>query len=156
MFPTIGQTPNPESETGREQVRRLLERAVDELAEPFRMVFILRDVQGLSTAETAEALSIRPETVKTRLHRARAMMRASLERSLAPRFGDLFPFDGERCASMGRPRRRSAAPALNPQRRPPGAFSRGAVAIRPAALLPVSISSARRRWAGSWYTKGHV
>lgn len=100
MFPTIGQTPNPESETGREQVRRLLERAVDELGEPFRMVFILRDVQGLSTEETAEALSIRPETVKTRLHRARAMMRASLERSLAPRFGDLFPFDGERCASM--------------------------------------------------------
>jgi RNA polymerase sigma-70 factor (ECF subfamily) len=100
MFTTIGQTPGPESETGREQVRRLLERAVDELAEPFRMVFILRDVQGLSTEETAEALSIRPETVKTRLHRARAMMRASLERSLAPRFGDLFPFDGERCVRM--------------------------------------------------------
>ena len=48
----------------------------------------------------AEALGIRPETVKTRLYRARAMLRAALQRSLAPRFRDVFPFDGERCVRM--------------------------------------------------------
>jgi RNA polymerase sigma-70 factor (ECF subfamily) len=73
---------------------------VDELRAPFRIVFVLRDIEGLSIEETAEALGIRPETVKTRLYRARAMLRAALQHSLAPRFRDVFPFDGERCVRM--------------------------------------------------------
>lgn len=100
MFPLSPLPADPESETGRRQLRRLIEKAVDELPDSFRMVFILRDVEGLSTGETATVLAIRPETVKTRLYRARRLMRRSLERRLAPRFAELFPFAGERCAAM--------------------------------------------------------
>lgn len=98
MFP---QTPaNPESETARHQIRVMLEQGVDRLPDLFRIVFVLRDVEGLSVEETALQLSIRPETVKTRLHRARRLMRAMLEERLSPAFADLFPFDGARCAGM--------------------------------------------------------
>ncbi len=100
MFPTSPIPSNPEHEAGREQVRKVLERAVDELPDPFRMTFILREVQGLSTEETATRLAILPETVKTRLHRARRLLRANIEKTLSPRFADLFPFDGERCVRM--------------------------------------------------------
>ena len=54
-----------------DDARRLLERAVDELPEAFRLVFVLRDIEEMTTEETASQLGIRPETVKTRLHRAR-------------------------------------------------------------------------------------
>ena len=65
-----------------------------------RIVFILRDIEELSTEETAAQLSIRPETVKTRLHRARRLMRKAIERRLSPTFSELFPFDGARCENM--------------------------------------------------------
>lgn len=91
---------SPEGEAGREQVRRVLEQAVDELPEPFRMVFMLRDIEGLSTEETADHLAIRTETAKTRLHRARKLMRIAIEKRLAASFGELFPFGGQRCAGM--------------------------------------------------------
>lgn len=99
MFPTTP-APDPESEAGREQVRRVIERAVDALPEPFRMVFILRDVQGLDIEETAALLEVNPATVKTRLFRARRLMRSEIARALSARFSDVFPFDGERCAGM--------------------------------------------------------
>lgn len=67
MFPTTPVSANPESETGREQVRQVLERAVDQIPEPFRMVFVLRDIQGMNMEETAALLSIKPQTVKTHL-----------------------------------------------------------------------------------------
>ncbi|MGO4839432.1 sigma factor-like helix-turn-helix DNA-binding protein, partial [Rhizobiaceae sp. 2RAB30] len=82
------------------QVRQILEHAVDGLPDLFRIVFILRDVEGLSVEETARHLAIKPETVKTRLHRARKLMRAAIEERLSAAFGDLFPFDGARCAGM--------------------------------------------------------
>jgi RNA polymerase sigma-70 factor (ECF subfamily) len=72
MFPTTPVAADPEKETGREQVRRVLEQAVDQIPEPFRMVFILRDIQGMGIEETAELLSINPKTVNTRLFRARS------------------------------------------------------------------------------------
>lgn len=100
MFPMTPAPPDPESEAGREQVRQALERAVDTLPEPFRMVFILRDVQGLSTEETASHLTIKPQTVKTRLFRARRLMRNEIEKVLSPRFSEVFPFDGDRCSHM--------------------------------------------------------
>ncbi|WP_019171338.1 RNA polymerase sigma factor [Pseudaminobacter salicylatoxidans] len=93
--------PDPEAETARSQLRDLLERTVDDLPEPFRIVFILRDVEEMSIEETAILLAIRPETVKTRLHRARTMMRNSIERRFSATFSSLFPFDGMRCARMG-------------------------------------------------------
>ncbi len=63
----------------RNEVRQILERAVDELPIAFRAVFVLRDVEGMSIEETALHLAIKPETVKTRLHRARRLMRAAIE-----------------------------------------------------------------------------
>lgn len=99
MFPSL-MPANPETEAARSQVRQLLEHFVDRLPDPFRMVFILRDVQGLSIEETATHLSIKAETVKTRLHRARKMMRAAIEERCSVAFSELFPFDGERCVRM--------------------------------------------------------
>jgi RNA polymerase sigma-70 factor (ECF subfamily) len=100
-FPTsLPASPDPEMEASRGQVRELLERAVDSLPDGFRAVFVLRDIEGMSMEETAEQLRIKPETVKTRLHRARKLLRARIEEEVTGAFSSLFPFDGRRCASM--------------------------------------------------------
>jgi len=99
-FPLMPAVPSPEAEAARDQVRAALERSVDSLPDGMRSVFILRDVEGMSTEETADCLSIRPETVKTRLHRARRLMRKAIEQEFASSFAELFPFDGERCVNM--------------------------------------------------------
>ncbi len=93
-------TPQPDSEAGRAQVRAVLEAAIDRLPEIFRVVFVMRDIEGLSAEETGRLLGVRPETVKTRLHRARRQLRRSLEATFAASFGEVFPFDGARCAGM--------------------------------------------------------
>lgn len=100
QFPMSLAIADPEAEASRNEARRLLERAVDELPDDFRAVFVLRDVEGMSTEETASYLGIRSETVKTRLHRARRLMRASIEKQLSGAFSALFPFDGSRCVCM--------------------------------------------------------
>ena len=69
MFPTSLTPPGADSELGRSQIREFIEKAVDDLPDAFRMVFILRDIEELSTEETASQLSLKPETVKTRLQR---------------------------------------------------------------------------------------
>ena len=91
---------NPEAATERGQMRRMLEEVVDRLPDPFRIVFVLRDIEGLSVAETAEQLSIREETVKTRLHRARKLIRFAIEERTKSGFAELFPFAGTRCAEV--------------------------------------------------------
>ena len=91
---------DPETELSRSEARTLLEAAVDTLPEDFRAIFVLRDVEGMSTEEAASCLRIKPETAKSRLHRARRMMRASIEKKLSGAFSALFPFDGARCATM--------------------------------------------------------
>ncbi|AHG49389.1 RNA polymerase sigma factor (plasmid) [Rhizobium leguminosarum bv. trifolii CB782] len=101
QFPSLLCAGDPETELSRSQARQLLEHAVDELPDDFRAIFVLRDVEGMSTDEAASYLGIRPETAKTRLHRARKMMRQSIEKQLSGAFSALFPFDGARCASMG-------------------------------------------------------
>jgi RNA polymerase sigma-70 factor (ECF subfamily) len=100
MFPGSPPPTAADAELGRKQVRALLEAAVDELPEAFRIVFVLRDVEGMSTDATAAELGLKPATVKTRLHRARRLMRAALEARLSASFSELFPFDGARCAGM--------------------------------------------------------
>ncbi|MCC6786656.1 MAG: RNA polymerase sigma factor [Hyphomonadaceae bacterium] len=97
MFPNADASANPEEDVARMQVRRVIERAVDELPHDFRTVFILRDIEDCSVAETAAMLDIREETVKTRLHRARRQLRATLNTSFATTLGDAFPFLGRRC-----------------------------------------------------------
>jgi RNA polymerase sigma-70 factor (ECF subfamily) len=100
QFPSMTPMLDPETEMSRGEVREILERAVDELPQGFRSVFVLRDVHGLSIEETASQLALKPETVRTRLHRARKMLRLAIETRLAGAFSSLFPFDGARCANM--------------------------------------------------------
>ncbi|PWK65332.1 RNA polymerase sigma factor [Aminobacter sp. AP02] len=100
MFPTSLTPPSADAEFGRRQVRALLEQAIDELPAAFRIVFILRDVEEMSIDETATQLALKPETVKTRLHRARKLMRAAIEKRLSNGFAELFPFNGARCERM--------------------------------------------------------
>lgn len=99
-FPGGQPMENPETEAARSQIRLLLERAVDDLDEPFRLVFILREVQGCSVEETAALLELRPETVKTRLHRARQQLRAALHETLESSMRGTFPFLGRRCTRI--------------------------------------------------------
>jgi RNA polymerase sigma-70 factor, ECF subfamily len=84
----------------RSQVRELLEQVVEELPEPFRLVLVLRDVEDMSIEETAQHLGLKPATVKTRLHRARKLVRAGLAQRMANTLPDLFPFAGARCERM--------------------------------------------------------
>lgn len=87
----------PPRATLRAEVRRLLERQIDELPVAFRTVFIMRDVQDLSVQETAECLSIPSATVRTRLFRARALLREALARDVDAATIDVFGFAGDRC-----------------------------------------------------------
>jgi RNA polymerase sigma-70 factor (ECF subfamily) len=68
----------PDDELQSEELRRHIQAAVDGLPEIYRTVFLIRDVEGLSTEETAEVLQISVPTVKTRLHRARIALRDSI------------------------------------------------------------------------------
>jgi RNA polymerase sigma-70 factor, ECF subfamily len=94
------QDSDPEAAAARGEVRRLLERAVDQLPDHFRVVFILRDIEEMSVEETASHLGLRPETVKTRLHRARRLLREALNKTLASALTDVFPCAGARCARI--------------------------------------------------------
>jgi len=96
-FPTMISSEDPERNAAQREIRCLIERAVDELPEIFRVVFVMRDVEDMSIEETAAFLSLRPETVKTRLHRARKLLRQALDEKLAPVLTDVFPFAGRRC-----------------------------------------------------------
>ncbi|TIS67550.1 RNA polymerase sigma factor [Mesorhizobium sp.] len=88
---------DPEEASALAEIRRLLERAVSDLPEHFRIVFVMRDVEEMSTEETALLLGLRPQTVKTRLHRARRLLRETLRDKLATVFTDTFPFAGAPC-----------------------------------------------------------
>jgi RNA polymerase sigma-70 factor (ECF subfamily) len=92
--------PDPERATAQRQIQQLLERAIDQLPEPFRIVLVARVVEEMSVEETATLLSLRPETVKTRLHRARALLRKAVEARIGPIFKDVFPFEDPRCARV--------------------------------------------------------
>lgn len=95
---STGEDPFRMAETA--QLRRWLEGAIDALPEGFRLVYLLRDVEGCSVEETATALELREETVKTRLHRARKQLRAALEDKVSGARGGVFEFMGARCARV--------------------------------------------------------
>jgi len=99
-FPSASSSADPETTMATRELRALLERAIDELPDAFRTVFIARIVEGLSVEETAELFGLRAETVKTRVHRARARLRKDLEVRLGSMVADMFPFDGARCHRM--------------------------------------------------------
>src|SRR3954470_14339611 len=100
VFPMGPEIDNPEAATARAQVRGLLERAVDELPASFRLVFVMRDFEEMSIEDTAAHLKLRPETVRTRLFRARRLLRKALHAKIASGFSDVFPFDGARCTRI--------------------------------------------------------
>jgi RNA polymerase sigma factor (sigma-70 family) len=97
MFPTAFGSGDPERDASRAEARRILERAIDALPESFRLVFIMREIEECSIDETARNLDVRPETVKTRLHRARRLLRKSLDDQLSNALAGAFPFLGARC-----------------------------------------------------------
>ena len=88
---------SPMAATLRAEIRRLLERRIDELPMTFRAVFVLREVEEMSVEETAAALGIPAATVRTRLFRARALLRQALDREMDLVTGDVFGFAGARC-----------------------------------------------------------
>jgi RNA polymerase sigma-70 factor, ECF subfamily len=99
-FPTMATEADPERTLARKQMAGLLERAIDSLPDPFRVVFVLRAIEEMSIEETARQLSLAEATVKTRLHRARRLLRKSLETEIGSALGDAFPFAGRRCARI--------------------------------------------------------
>lgn len=91
---------DPERTMAQRQILELVERATDRLPDVYRTVFVARVIEGLSIEETAELLDVRPETVKTRLHRARALVRKALADQIGPVLLDAFPFAGRRCERL--------------------------------------------------------
>lgn len=89
--------PSPEQHAYAQQLKRVLESAVDQLPDNYRVVFVMRDVEGLTTSETGAALGIGDEAVKTRLHRARAMLRRDVANQLGSVAPGAFDFQAPRC-----------------------------------------------------------
>lgn len=100
MLNSAAPTESPESSAARAQMRLLIERAVDDLPEPFRIVFIMREVEELSVEETAAYLDLPAATVKTRLHRARRLLRQGLTKQFDAAFTEAFPFLGALCERL--------------------------------------------------------
>ena len=98
LFP--GLAANPEIETGRSEMRNILDRLIDDLPERFRVVFVLREIEQLTVEETATQLGIKAETVRSRLYRARQSLRLALERTLGSTIAEAYRFDGWRCERL--------------------------------------------------------
>jgi RNA polymerase sigma-70 factor (ECF subfamily) len=110
---------SPEAGAMRSQLRRLLERKIDALPLAFRTAFMLREVEEMTIEEAAECLAIPAATVRTRVFRARAMLRASLAEDMDVATGEVFSFAGARCdrivaSVLGRLREIEAAGGFQP------------------------------------------
>ncbi|HSW27665.1 MAG TPA: RNA polymerase sigma factor [Burkholderiaceae bacterium] len=90
----------PERMAMRAELRRLMEACIDRLPDAFRSVFILRAVEEMSVEDVATALDLPEATVRTRLFRARGLLREGLSRDIDVATADAFSFDGERCDRM--------------------------------------------------------
>jgi RNA polymerase sigma-70 factor (ECF subfamily) len=90
-------TRDPERQAYDHELRIVLEGAIDSLPETYRLVFMLRAVEGMSVAETAGCLDIGVEAVKTRLHRARSLLRKDLQQRAGVVTAQTFPFHLSRC-----------------------------------------------------------
>ncbi|VIO80987.1 RNA polymerase sigma factor [Bradyrhizobium ivorense] len=99
QFP-LSSADDPERSMAQREIQHVVEHAIDELPEAFRLVFITRVIEGMNVEETADILDLKPETVKTRLHRARAMLRDNVERKIGPIVLEAFPFAGRRCERL--------------------------------------------------------
>lgn len=90
----------PDTAVARAQLRGLLEEAIGRLPEQFRTVFVLREVEGLTVEDTAEALGVPENTVKTRLMRARRKLQDMLAPEVHQALNGTFPFAGADCAAL--------------------------------------------------------
>jgi RNA polymerase sigma-70 factor (ECF subfamily) len=89
--------PDPEEQANTAELRRLLDAAVDGLPELYRSVFVLRDAEGLGTSEAAECLEISEQAVRTRLHRARSLLRQHIHQRTGATSASAFSFHLLRC-----------------------------------------------------------
>jgi RNA polymerase sigma-70 factor (ECF subfamily) len=89
--------PDPEQQASNSEVRRLLEEAVEKLPDAYRTIFILRDIEEMSTTDAADVLEITEDNVKVRLHRARALLRKSLYARAGVERKEAFNFHALRC-----------------------------------------------------------
>lgn len=99
-FPGAQIGTDPERTMARSEIGTIIEHAIDELPDAFRVVFVARVVEDMSVKETADLFGLKEETVKTRLHRARHLLQESLDKQLGSAITSAFPFAGRRCASM--------------------------------------------------------
>jgi RNA polymerase sigma-70 factor (ECF subfamily) len=99
-FPGAALPMSPETLTARGELRAVLEELVDDLPEPFRMVFVMREIEDLPTEVVAGFLGIKAATVKTRLFRARKLLREAIETRFAQGFSAVYPFGGARCTRL--------------------------------------------------------
>lgn len=90
----------PDVSAAREQVRKLIEQAVAELPDHFRTVFVLREIEGMSSEETAESLGVPVATVKTRLFRSRRRLQEMLAPEVKTMLSGTYPFAGSDCAAL--------------------------------------------------------
>lgn len=87
----------PEDDVDRQQITEILQHAISHLPEAYRSVFMLREVEGMSVAECAWSLNVSEDVIKTRLLRARAMLKQRLASKLQAHVHDTFEFAGRRC-----------------------------------------------------------
>jgi RNA polymerase sigma-70 factor (ECF subfamily) len=95
-----GETSSPEREMENRELYAVLQEAVEALPDPLRAVFCLREVEGLSTEQTADALGLTAENVRVRLHRAKRSLRQKLDDRIGREVRRLYLFEGARCDRM--------------------------------------------------------
>ena len=88
---------DPEHTMYGQELKEVIEGLLESLPESYRLVFVLREVEGLSTADAAECLAINEDTVKTRLHRAKGLLQAQLDKRLGPATSSVYAFHLSRC-----------------------------------------------------------
>lgn len=99
LAPPTAELVDPERRVGARELEIRLGDAIDALPEPFRAVYVLREIEGLGTFDTAVCLSIEETTVRTRFHRARRLLRDALGDEITAA-AEFMPFGGERCARV--------------------------------------------------------
>jgi RNA polymerase sigma-70 factor (ECF subfamily) len=99
-FPLAAPQLDPERAMAQSQLNSILEKAIDALPDVYRVVLVARVIEEMSVEETAELFDLEPATVKTRLHRARALLRRELEENVGPMLADTYQFGGARCERM--------------------------------------------------------
>jgi len=96
-LPADRDAPPPGQRVAAAELGEMIARALDGLPRQLRAVFVLREVEGMGTGDTALCLGLTPANVKVRLHRARRQLQDSLSATLGEEARRLHAFDGERC-----------------------------------------------------------